>query len=91
VEAEMTDARRTIARYGGADPKEADERRREMADYLAYRGNVGRRAGELYPSSTKAAEDMLDAMTPAQLTLLELEMHGGERAGHESDYDPFAR
>jgi len=87
----MTDPRRVTARYGPGTPQEADARRREMTDYLAYRGNVGRRPGESFPSSVKPAEDMLDKMTPAQLTLLELEMHSAPRGSHESEYDPFGR
>jgi hypothetical protein len=71
------------ARYG------SDERRREMAEFLAYRGFVGREPGRSEGSLDKALET-LDAMNPAQLTLLELRMQSARR-DHESDYDPYAR
>lgn len=71
------------ARYG------SDERRREMAEYLAYRGFVGREPGRAEGNLDKALET-LDAMNTAQLTLLELRMQSAV-SRHESDYDPFAK
>jgi hypothetical protein len=72
------------SRYG------SDECRRAMAERLAFRHNIGRTGGEIMPASTQKAEEVLDRLDTAQLTLLELEMQGS-RPGHESDYDPFAR
>ena len=72
----------TRARYG------SDERRRQMAEHLAFRHNVGREGGKVMASSTQKAEEVLDRLDIAQLTMLELEMQGS-RLGHESDYDPF--
>lgn len=61
-----------------------------MAEFLAYRGFVGREPGRTEAASLDKALETLDALDTAQLTLLELRMQSAP-AGHESDYDPYAR
>lgn len=84
----MNDPNRSKAwvegRYG------SDQRRRDMVEYLAFRHNIGRQAGDVAPRSLQKAEETLDRLGMADLTMLELEMQS-RTPQHESDYDPFAR
>jgi len=77
-----------LTRYA-SDARVASARRREMADYLVVIRLVRKGNGERYGSDSDKALDMIDRMTVAELTLLELEMQGRQRAGHESEYDPL--
>lgn len=63
-----------------------------MAQFLAYRGFVGREPGRSAPSSETKALETLDSLDVAQLTLLELRMQSA-RVQYESDWDasPFSR